>query len=194
MPYGKLSCAQADILRRHLGGRVVHDLGAGNLGLTRRLLDLGALSVVAVDKERLPRLRDPRIRCVSTTFEKCLDTPDVAFVSWPSNRPLPGLVPLLHRAQLVIYLGKNTDGSACGHWTLFSSLLHREVLAYLPERENTMIVYGDPGKTVREPLGEEMAALTMDECMWGFEEAEGLTRVGGATPMQGGGRGRRRSG
>jgi hypothetical protein len=178
MPYGKLSKAQIDALSPYVRGTTVHDLGAGCMKLSRQLLDLGASQVVAVDKEA-PKRRsaNPRIRVEHTLFSQFDESPDVAFLSWPSNHFLHGLADILRRARVVVYLGKNTDGTACGHWTLFSGLLLREALVYVPERKNTLIVYGAHRDTARVPLGEEMAAITQDARMWTFPEAEQATRA-----------------
>jgi hypothetical protein len=68
------------------------------------------------------------------------------------------------QAETLVYLGKNTDGSACGFPGLFEVLARREILAYVPDRPNTLIIYGkfirQPNEPHREPMPEEHAALT----------------------------------
>jgi hypothetical protein len=167
MSYGRLTSVQLETLMPFVLGRQVYDLGAGNLVLARLLLNLGASSVVAIDKERplctppsLPRNLD----VVYTTFDKfhALPTTCVAFVSWPDNRTDKGLLRLVRRASQVVYLGKNTDGTACGSLALFEHFLEREILATEPDRKNTLIVYGARQDTRREPLCEERAGMSPD--------------------------------
>jgi predicted RNA methylase len=47
--FGKLLPRQRRILSRVVNGRVVHDLGAGNCLLSKKLLNMGAAKVHAVD-------------------------------------------------------------------------------------------------------------------------------------------------
>lgn len=179
MAYGKLSDAQRDALRPHVSGLKVHDLGAGTCELSRELLDLGATSVVAIDTQDMPFV-DRRIERVQDPFQLYRDPISVAFVSWPINREDRGLMRLVREAKKVVYLGKNTDGVMCGWPGLFNELVKRKVLAYIPERKNTLIVYGGQSHSKRKFLGEEHAgatALVTSEWM-SFEEVEGLPEDG----------------
>ena len=162
MSYGHLSEKQAAIVRRHVTGKEVHDLGAGFLELAHELLKLGATKIIAIEKEFLPVCEDARIERLKMYFADydALGSGgpiDIAFISWPANRHDQGLLDLVSRAETVIYLGKNSDGSSCGHPRLFYALLHRELLDYLPERKNTLIVYGKKRNEPRPPRGEERA-------------------------------------
>jgi len=146
----------------HVADRVVWDLGAGDLVRARHMLDLGAREVVAVDKGwyDTPDAADPRLRPITAYFE-AVEVPDsieVVFLGWPMNYPMPGLSRLLDVAEVVIYLGSNTGGSACGSPGLHDLLRVREPLAYEEHRRNTLIVYGN---TPRESplLAEEFAAM-----------------------------------
>lgn len=174
MPYGILNQRQQMVVRTYVEGLQVHDLGAGDLILSRKLLDLGAASVIAIEKELSEgrkATRDPRITCVEGYFHAYRGTRiETAFVSWPCNWPDQGLIRLLVPCPVIIYLGTNLAGTMCGGSDLFCHLIEREVLAYEPDRHNTLIVYG-PGRVERPLRGEEKAALNTDH-MWSFEESE----------------------
>ena len=164
MSYGHLSPAQSEALTPHVQGRVVHDFGAGSCELARKLVQLGAEQVIAIDKEKMPCVDDPRVIQKHGYFgQAAADEIDVAFMSWPQNMESPVLLALVEHARTVVYLGKNTDGSSCGWPGLFESLLWRRLLVYTPERPNTLIIYGGKLKRRRRPRGEERAAITIEE-------------------------------
>lgn len=168
MPFGTLTDEQLLVVQRHVEGQVVHDLGAGDLVLSRTLLLQGAEKVYAVDKT-LPRRRpDPGIVLVGGYFHHYPAVPTVAFVSWPTNIQDLGLIKVVERSQKVIYLGCNWGGTMCGSPLLFQHLCQREVLDHVPDRSNTLIVYG-PATVKRKPLGEEWAGMNLDR-IWSFED------------------------
>ncbi len=181
--FGKLSAQQRQALAPFVSGQVVHDLGAGDLRLSRELLKLGAKQVIAVDKE--PMLNPPEgVETLRASFAEAhsllLDTPiDVAFLSWPANYNTL-IEPLLEMAKTVIYLGKNTDGTACGTPRLYRSFLQRELLWSEPHTNNSLIVMG--GKihvdAPRLPTGEELAGLEVEFSLdiFSFEQAEDAAR------------------
>ena len=157
MSHGKLSSAQARIVAAFVKDELVHDLGAGDLELARQLIALGARGVVAVDKNPTHK-RVPLVRQVASHFHAFEEPIEVAFVSWPVNWQDLGVVGLVKRAPLVIYLGTNMDGIACGTGELYWDLSKREVLAHEPHPKNTLIVYGHRSVT-RDPLPEEIAGM-----------------------------------
>lgn len=159
MPYGDLNQDQELLVKRFVQGQVVHDLGAGDLYLSCELLRLGASKVIAIDKNPIQFKDIPaEIEYRLTTFQSILDDPiQVAFLSWPPNFDT-GLGSILRRSQVILYLGKNTDGTACGTPEMFQYLLRRKA-EYLPDRHNTLICYTDFMKVEREPLPEEEACL-----------------------------------
>lgn len=169
MSYGRLTPKQIEIVRRIVTGKEVHDLGAGNLQLSGQLLQLGATRVTAIDRS-LPRCHESRITLVEGYFHDYREKIDVAFVSWPCNWQDMGLVRLVRESPVVIYLGKNTDGTMCGGRDFFDALSVREIRAYEPDPHNTLIVYGPKG-VVRQPRGEEVAAQRLER-IWSYEEAE----------------------
>ena len=163
----------ADIVR----GMEVYDLGAGDLTYAKRLLQLGADRIVAVDKEGFcpSRFRGRAIHAVRTYFQDVQVPPggiEVAWVSWPCNRPLPGLTRLLAASARVIYMGCNTGGSCCGELPLWDHLTRRRILAHVPHMRNSLIVYGDPlPEDERRPLvGEELAYISGE--MMSFDRAQ----------------------
>ncbi len=179
--FGKLFQDQVETLAPFVRNKVVHDLGAGNLALSKALLSMGARQVIAVDKEAVKGVHDQRtqavpqrIQVVQRYFAQYQEPIDTAFVSWPANNVSSdnALVKLLRRAERVIYLGKNTDHSMCGTPVLFGHLVCRKLLAYAPQRENTLIVYGPLINKARQLKGEELAALTTVERVWFYDEVE----------------------
>lgn len=173
MSFGVLLQSQLECLRTFVAGREVTDLGAGDCANAMRIRRLGASKVIAVDKETVITGvsigRGPRsIVCERSYFDGYWEPIDVAFLSWPPNWHCPGLVQAIDRASIVAYLGKNTDGSACGWRDLWEHLRGRSVLAECPHRRNTLIVYG-AGCSARPLLPEEQAALDPG-CLYGYED------------------------
>jgi hypothetical protein len=163
MPYGTLNAAQEECLKHLVAGKVVYDLGAGDLVLAHKLLELGAAKVVAIEKELF--FVDnvaPEIEVRRQYFQHMNEDIDIAFVSWPANYD-NGLLPILKRTKTIIYLGKNTDGSMCGTPALFQYLITRKIEEHVPSRPNTLICYSEQLDKPRwHGVQEEEAALKMD--------------------------------
>jgi len=94
---------------------------------------------------------------------------EVAFVSWPENiRSWPAanscsLSRVLQPARVVVYIGCNMDGWACGTQALWIELLNRELLAYVPSTlHHNLIVAGERAAAPREPTAEELCGLLND--------------------------------
>jgi hypothetical protein len=157
----------------HVSDKEVWDLGAGDLSHAHNLATLGAKAVLALDKEHHVAPMDDKVVTLQRYFHD-VPTPDkpiqVAFLSWPSNYMLRGLLGLLDVAEVVIYLGSNTNGNACGNTGIFDHLLHRELLAYVPHRRNSLIVVGRKLSEPRSPTGEEFAAISGRMIL--FDDAE----------------------
>ncbi len=168
--HGELSSMQELALAPHVSRRHVHDLGAGDLRLSVRLSRLGALTVTAVDCKagEAGPTSCPGVRWVQSYLHEYRPRGpiEVAFVSWPpyviADREVitGGIVRLCAAAPVVAYLGNNVD-AVCGNPELWRHLGTREVLTHVPERRNTLIVYGRqngriPGQGL---LPEEKAAL-----------------------------------
>lgn len=177
---GRLSYAQRVALAPHAAAAVVaYDLGAGDGAMARALLDVGARFVVAIEKamRHAPRDPDGRVEWHAAYFADYLArAPRVlplALVSWPVNTPAPGLAALCARAEVVVYLGKNTDRIACGTPDLFAHLARRPVLAEVRDRRNDLLVYGR-GDADRPLCAEELAALCGEPLAW---EAAGALAV-----------------
>lgn len=171
MPYGALAPTQKQQLKPFVQGQRVVDLGAGDLKLANELLRLGAHQILAIDKEGMVT-RSLRIALFHGRFDQVPDSfpLDLVFVSWPPNWRCD-LERLVRLAKTVVYLGKNTDGTMCGTPELFHHLSGRNVLAYVPDPKNTLIVYGSDLVT-RRPKGEELAGIRISTDMYSFEQAE----------------------
>jgi len=171
MSYGRLSTKQLKVLVQYTKDKIVHDIGAGSLELAELLCEHGARKVIAIDKEYMP----PRTGCIETVrtlFSDYAGPIDVALLSWPQNNPNSGLLTLVERARIVLYIGKNTDGTACGWPGLYWSFMARELLAYVPDRKNVLAVYGAKLDHLRQPTGEELAGVGVYECLYSYDEAE----------------------
>lgn len=167
----RLSKQQLKELGPFVKGQSILDLGAGDLEGSEMLLELGANDVLAIDARDMPDPSSSRIRTRVCRFHELRETRPVVFASWIVNWPV-NLEPLLDAAKVIISLSKNTDGSACGYPGMWALLSRREILRYVPERPNTLTVYGS--SLVDRPLtGEEFAAL-YQERVYSFEEAKKL--------------------
>ena len=149
-------------MERELGqvvqGRVVYDLGAGDLTYSHLMLDLGAERVIAIDKRPAHRPRS-NLEIHRAYIHEVMEPEEieVLFLSWPVNQ-VRGLDRWLHAARIAVYLGCNVGGTGCGDSRLFNHLIHREVLTHIPHEKNTFLVYGDYRDETRPPVGEEYAA------------------------------------
>lgn len=163
----RLNDAQRAALEPFINGARVHDLGSGDLVFTRELVRMGAEHVTAIDRHPA-RSFNKRITCVEAHYENYHVDVDVAVMSWPANWRT-GLRETAEQSRIVVYVGKNTDGSSCGSQAMFEHLVDREVLAHVPDRCNTLIIYG-PTRVERDRLPEEHAKLTEDAKMWRYDE------------------------
>jgi hypothetical protein len=162
MPYGLLTPSMKALLAPYVAGKVVWDLGAGDLTYAGLLADLGARKVIAVEKDRdMPDSDHLRVMVLRAYFHE-IEVPEqieVAFLGWPANYNMAGLLGLLAVSKIVVYLGSNVGGSACGPTTLFRPLGQREPLAHEAHRRNSLIIYGEAPRT-SPLLPEEYASLT----------------------------------
>ena len=166
MSYGQLTPDMLEAIESVVQGKVVVDLGAGSCRKARWLVRAGAKHVHAVDKDPTPL---PAGAVGVTYHEQYLHTfaerppeYDVAFVSWPVNHRISGLVDLCQRAKKVIYIGCNYEGSACGFREFYLHMIGRELLAEVQSRQNTMLILGDELPKLREPSFEEKCGLSGD--------------------------------
>lgn len=163
-----MSDAQCALLRPVVAGRVVHDLGAGDLGMAHLLVHLGASRVVAIDKCESPAVRALKkggpIEFHRSFHDEYLkdhwEVPvDVAFMSWPYNMLDLGLLLLAARAKTIVYLGINVGGGACGFPDLFHHFLTRKLEHHCPNARNTLLILGGELDSPREPVYEERGGL-----------------------------------
>lgn len=171
IPFDNLSPMQRVHLQHVVEGRTVHDLGAGDLTYAHDLTIIGASHVVAIDKEPVSN-PFAEVTFQHKRFVDVQDDIDIAFISWPANYVNHIEVPA-SRARTIVYVGKNTDGTACGPAALFDTMLHRKLIAYIPERRNTLIICEGVLARPRPATGEEYAALN-DHKLWSFDEVEAL--------------------
>jgi hypothetical protein len=183
MPYGKLDEVQQELVQSAVTGQVVLDLGAGDLTLAKELIRLGARKVIAVDKHGFEE-PGPSIETVEAYFADFLaDHPgqrfNTAFLSWPANNQMPGLLDLLRACDRVIYLGCNTSGTACGWPGLFEYLMTRKLDGYVPRAQNSLMLYSAPVIEPRLAVGEELAGRSaFMGTVYDFElKARSLRRV-----------------
>lgn len=166
MGYGYLNDKQYETVSKYVRDRHVHDLGAGDMRLSIEIASMGARSVVAVDKEPIEsgyQKLSRKVRVVKSLYQDYLGAIDIAFVSWPSNWETPGLLGCLERAQLVIYLGKNTEGTICGTPGFYEHLRRRKLLEYVPVRKNTLIIVGNMLSRKRAATFEEKAGMDLSK-------------------------------
>jgi hypothetical protein len=172
MAFGDITKEMWTAIQPHVQGREVWDLGCGGMTHTLQLQKLGA-RCTAIDKDPWrvpPSLRGRFIQSYFKDVPLPLEGIEVAFLSWPQNTTLDGLLPLVHASRTVIYVGSNTGGTVCGNPLLFDYFQHREVLCHIPHPRNSLIILGGACVRPRGPLPEEWAA-THPEHMWSFKEA-----------------------
>lgn len=181
--YGRFSDAHQRVVRSYVRGRTVVDLGAGDCERTYLLSKLGAKKVHAVDPLLSGKCLDPESFpadagpiethcCNAETFEKLVSSAlpatakgriDVLYLAWPTQNGTQqrSFLSLIERSDVVILTTKNTDGTACGTAKMWAALCKREVLSYRPEKENTLIVYGEPCAYRSSVHYEELMGITM---------------------------------
>lgn len=171
--FGRLDDAQWRVFAQHVRGKVVVDLGAGNCGLAERAASV-AKRVVAIDSDHLSSSRfaavkaagieyhQARFEDVAVNLERYAPPGAVAVVSWPwaDLSHEQALVSILARTGRVLYVGKNTDGTACGGVRLFEHFLRRKLLAHVSRKRNTLLVLGKATRSLRPPTGEELGGLS----------------------------------
>lgn len=162
--YYTLSDEQTAYLRTVVAGRVVADLGCGSGEISRTMAGMGATLVHAVDKAPCP-VEHPKVEVHQSYFNhwRCPEGVEVAVICWPQNYTLLGLTEILRIVPHVVYVGKNTNGTACGTPPLFTYLSRREPVRYLPHRANVLIHYGDEARQEPTLHHEELAALWQDQ-------------------------------
>lgn len=178
MSHGEFRDNQAETVKPFIEGKVIHDLGCGDLTLAHQLLRLGAEKVIAIDRYSpltySKRTKLTGIDLVTCYFHDFKGTDiDTVFVSWPINWYDYGLGQLIEKAKTIIYLGSNFDGSACGYSDMWDYLSTRRILAHVPNSKNTLIVY-DREYESRKKIPEERAALSPLKIQH-FKEAYGVS-------------------
>jgi len=138
------------------------------------LTNIGAKHVIAIDYKiasdyEQGRLPSKKITTVSSYFQNYTEEIDIAFASWPTNGGAAGFIELVARARILIYLGKNTEGTICAEPGFFEHTCRRKLLAYVPWRHNTLIVVGEKLKRKRAATREEKAGMHVHG-IWDWKE------------------------
>lgn len=170
--YGKLTTAMEHAIDSYVKGKRVFDMGAGDMTHSKQLLKMGAMDVIAIDSNFAgQKSPDKRIKQFEGNFFGYLTDGEyksyghcVAFISWPANHKMDGLLELLQPFKTIIYLGKNTDGSACAWPGFFREMMLRPVIEHVPFKRNTLIVWGEQDERLfmnpnRKPMLEELAGF-----------------------------------
>ena len=151
-----------EAVRPFVAGKTVYDLGAGDCDHARTLVGLGASSVVAIDKV-------PPVGRVATGVQfiqgyiadvPIPDNVPVVFLGWPQNYAIPGLLEWLHRAETVVYLGSNLNGSACAFPDVFRHFMTRKLAVYIEDRRNNLLVLRETLPEPRLPVLEERGCFS----------------------------------
>lgn len=171
--FGVITSGMEPLIKKYVKDRKVFDLMGGEGFLSVRLQELGARESIVIDYKLNTRfLKSEGLRYYKATMDalkfKDQDAEvngargedDVAFCSWIPNHQVKGLLRVLSPFKTVIYLGKNTDGTACAWPDFFRQMRRRRILNYHNDRKNTLIVYGaDDGNGNRKQLHEEIAGI-----------------------------------
>ena len=145
MPYWRLNEVQKMVLLDFVKGETVYDLGCGDLSLAR-LMATTAKQVEAVDKETpdwsdLPANLNFWANTFAEVAKKWPKHLDTVVTCWPQTTRMPGFTELVHRAFRVVYIGCNTDGSACGDHALWLNLTKRMLVHEVRDRPNCLHCY-----------------------------------------------------
>jgi len=173
--FGRIEPAQIERIKALVEGKVVWALGSWyDPQEAWQLVSFGTREVYAVDKARktaiepvvFKRLHTGTIGEIwdcgayFTDFGKWakdtgLPDPDVVFMKWPRESRQAGLVALVARAPIVIYVGRNDGVTACGGPDLWEHLRSRRLLEAVEGAHNDLLVYGGECPRSTEPRCRE---------------------------------------
>lgn len=168
--YGQITPDMESIIKLYIKDRIVYDFGAGSCSLSIEMVRMGAKMVYAIDKN-IGSLEDEKMVKISMAFDEHLairplvKDDSIAFISWPANYPMKGLLESLEVFKTIIYIGKNTDGSSCAWPVFFGLMMSRKLLEHIPDKQNTMLIWGEGmGNATRPPVKEERAGMDRIKC------------------------------
>ena len=142
MTYWDMTIEQKSVLKEVIFGRTVLELGCGDGSLAMWCAQ-HASHVTAVDRyPDFPAIPPENITFKSLYFDACVDLADVLLLSWPPNYNCNGLMHHVYKHATIAYLGKNTDGTACGSNEMWGTLVRRDLIKSVPDRKNTLLIYG----------------------------------------------------
>lgn len=166
-----LTKEQEETLQKVIKGKAVWDLGAGNCSLARKMIELGATYVHAVDcKPYKGKPLGKKIRFINAYFSELSPTmykDQVVMGSWVHNTKCHGIMSFLRQAETIVLLGNNFDGTITGMPSIYEETLMRELLHYTPDPKNCLLVVGkhrQVGKFLgvkRDPTPFEAAGMDM---------------------------------
>lgn len=171
MPYWRMTKAQEGALREAIEGKTVIDIGCGDGALSVWCAQY-AEHVTAIDKDgsRFPTAKFDNITFEQKYFDRGMGIADVLLLSWPPNSTrFSGIEVMARYFNYVVYLGKSTDGTACGPVEMWEHLIKRELISCTRDRANTLLVYG-PGSAEGRDLDEEELAGVSNTGMFRFIE------------------------
>ena len=173
--YGTFPLVFEPVIAPFVADRVVVDLGSG-YGERARILERLGARVVKIDKdEDIPGVIHGYFESMIEEIEKM--QPDVIHLAWPTANLGRRATDVFDLAPVLIYVGKNTEGSVCGTPAMFRYLAHRVVLAYEPTRANVLIVYGRTQREPRRMLHYEEAAGIERATVWSYSDTREMLHV-----------------
>lgn len=166
---GNITLAMQREISQIVAGKEVWDLGYGYSTSEPLLLKkLGASLVCAVDKTW--RSVQPRVTTKKQVMffdmyfaDFLVSYPEtegsrIAFMKWPENGPLAGIVPLLEKCDTIVYIGLNDPYTVCGNKALWEYLAGREFIKEVKGKKNDLILYGKSVPRTSAPRCREEAA------------------------------------
>jgi hypothetical protein len=151
-PCWSLTDEQRAVLLNFVKNDRVFELGCGDLSLAR-LMATRAKTVFAVDKQRpenLDNLPDNlQFFCNYYDELRLPEHIDCVVACWPQTNKSEGFMAAIKRAFRVVYIGCNTDGSACGDYDLWLHLTKRMLYKEVRHERNclhcySLVTHADP--------------------------------------------------
>jgi len=171
-----LSTEQESALKDYcLSAKMITDIGAGDLELSKKCIKLGAEIVYAVDYE-FPQKDLKNYNIVKVKHDLSSGLPIInrdkylnAIISWPQGEldfdtlseygmqhiNHPNWLKILPELKSVLYLGKNCDGHTSGLPIFWAILAGWECRYLIPDKANNMVLYTNQKRIKEHPLNIE---------------------------------------
>lgn len=164
--YGKHIKSQISLIQKTINGKGVIDLGCGTDTPWIPHLAKTANFVIGVDKDlSTTQSHHSNVYLCKQYFHQYnYPVPEIVFMSWPVNYESSGLIDILQRAEILIYVGCNMSPTACGTPDMFAYFLLRQLLVYDEQRlgpcvSSNLIILGRETGEIRCPVKEEALAM-----------------------------------